>query len=454
MAHLPSTAPVTHRAIAHRAWPIIVANATVPLLGLVDTAVIGHTGSAVDLGAIALGSLVFNFLYFGMGFLRMSTTGFAAQAAGANDEAQVLRVLLRALTMAALIGVSLVLLKQPLTRVSLQLLHGSPEVERIAAEYVRIRLWAAPATLCTHVARGALIGLGYSRQLLVLETGVNVVNLALNLVLVGGLRWGARGVATGTALAEWSGVVLAWYLVQLRLRERHAGHSLWQVLSGVSIAQLAAAAQLRNLFSANADILIRTACLLFGFAFFTDRSARFGDSVLAGNHVLLQFLSFSAFFLDGYANVAESLVGAAIGAGRRAQFDLVVRRSSELAALSAGVLALLWLGGGSFMIALLTDLAAVQDAARAQLPMAAVYTAASFMAFQLDGVFIGATRTRAMRNASIASAGVFVLAAWLLAAAHGNRGLWLAFILFVLARALALSVYYPALRRSIPEGPQ
>ena len=417
-----------------------------PLLGLVDTAVIGHTGSAVDLGAIALGTLVFNFLYFGLNFLRMSTTGFIAQAAGAHDEAEVTHVLLRALFVAAVLGLALVVCKQPLERGALQLLHGSPDVERIAGQYVQIRLWAAPATLCTHVARGALIGLGYSRQLLILETSLNALNLALNLVLVGALHWGARGVATGTALAEWCGVVLALYLLWLRLRERRGSRSL---LEGVSIARLRDPRQLQKLFRANTDILLRTLCLLFGFAFFTDQSARFGDSVLAGNHVLLQFLSFSAFFLDGFANVAESLVGAAIGAGRRAQFDVAVRRSSELAGLSAAALSLVWLLGGGYAIALLTDLPAVQLAARAQLPMAALYTAASFVAFQLDGVFIGATRTRDMRNASIASAAAFVAAAWFLAAEHGNRGLWLAFIAFVIVRALALLVYYPALRRSI-----
>jgi len=436
----------THRAILQRAWPIILANATVPLLGLVDTAVIGHTGSAVDLGAIALGSLVFNFLYFGFNFLRMSTTGFIAQAVGARDEAEALSVLLRGIAVAALIGLGLVALKRPLELGALQLLHGSPEVERIAREYVSIRLWAAPATLCTHVARGALIGLGYSRQLLLLETSLNAANLGLNLILVGVLRWGARGVATGTALAEWFGAGLALWIVYTRLRER-AGPELRAL---VSIERLRDPGQLRKLFSANADILLRTLCLLFGFAYFTDRSARFGDGVLAANHVLLQFLSFSAFFLDGYANVAESLVGAAIGSSRRQQLDRAVWRSSELAGVSAALLALSLFALGPYAIAALTDLPAVQHAAREQLPMAALYIAVSFVAFQLDGVFIGATRTRDMRNASLASAGAFVAAAWLLTDRYGNRGLWWAFILFVIARALALACFYPGLRRAVP----
>ena len=175
--HDASLAPesVTHRTILRRAWPIILTNATVPLIGLVDTAVIGNLGSATDLGAIALGSLVFSFLYFGLGFLRMSTTGFIAQAAGAGDEAQVLAVLLRGLGLAALIGLSILLLKRPLELASLQLLHGSAPVEQSAGQYVRIRLWSAPATLCTHVVRGALIGLGHSRQLLLLETSLNAL---------------------------------------------------------------------------------------------------------------------------------------------------------------------------------------------------------------------------------------------------------------------------------------
>jgi multidrug resistance protein, MATE family len=434
---------LSRREVFQQAWPIILANATVPLLSLVDTAVIGNTGSAVDLGAVALGGLVFNFIHVGLNFLRMSTTGFVAQAAGASDAFEVRAVYARGLCVAALIGLSLVLLKHPVTGLALQLLHGSSHVEESARSYVQLRLWAAPAGLCTHVVRGVLIGLGQSRVLLWLEGSINAVNLACNLWFVGVLRWGANGVALGTALAEWFGLALALWLARAALRA-------WPAPGAWSRHSILDGAKLRVLFQANADILVRTVLLLFGFAVFTDYGARFGDVVLAANHVLLQFISFCAFFLDGYANVAESLVGAALGAGKRRAFDVAVRRSSELAVANALFLALGLFALGPSLIRVLTTLPEVRSAAIAQLPLAALYIALSVAAFQLDGIFIGATRTRDMRNASIASCGVFVLAAHLGTAWLGNQGLWLAFLLFVIARALTLGAYYPGLRRAIP----
>jgi multidrug resistance protein, MATE family len=439
-----SAAPITRGEVMRRAWPIIVANATLPLLGLVDTAVIGNTGSVLDLGAIALGALVFNFLLFGLGFLRMGTTGFVAQAAGAGDEPEVRAVLGRALLLAAAIGIALWSLKPLVPAFALELLHGSAAVERVAGEYIDVRLWGVPASLATLTVRGALIGLGYSRELLVLELVLNGVNLALDLIFAGALGWGARGVALGSSLAEWIGLLLSLAIIRRRLRERRrdaepffAWARVWQL------------SRMKQLLHANADIMLRTLLLLAGFAIFTDRGARFGDATLAANHVLLQFLSFSAFFLDGYANVAESLVGAAIGARRRDRFDLAVRRSSELALMSALVLAVAWWVLGPLAIDLLTDLAAVRSAARAFLPYAALYVLLSVAAFQLDGIFIGATRTRDMRNAALLSLAAFLLALGLLAGRAGNHGLWLAFNAFVVARALALGLHYPGLRRSI-----
>lgn len=437
---------LTRAEVLRRAWPIILANATVPLLSLVDTAVIGNSGSATDLGAVALGGLVFNFIHVGLNFLRMSTTGFVSQAAGANDAHEVRAVIARGLCIAAAIGLTFVALKLPVTALALHLLHGSDAVEHSARSYVSVRLWAAPAGLCTHVVRGALIGLGHSRALLWLEASLNSVNLALNLWFVAGLGWGATGVALGTAIAEWFGLALALYLARAALPASPSWS--WQGVFNTPA--------LRVLFQANADILVRTVVLLFGFAVFTDASAQFGDVVLAANHVLLQFISFCAFFLDGYANVAESLVGSALGARQRRAFDLAVRRSSELAAATAALLAAGLFAFGPWLIRALTDLAPVQAAARAQLPLVALYVALSVAAFQLDGIFIGATRTRDMRNASLASCAAFVLAAQLLSTRYGNAGLWIAFLMFVIARALALGAYYPGLRRSIskPEPPQ
>lgn len=435
---------LSRRDVFGKAWPIIVANATVPLLGLVDTAVIGNLGSVRDLGAIALGSLVFTFLYWAFGFLRMGTTGFVAQAHGAGDGAEVRATLGRALAIALAAGLALLALRGTFAELSLGLLHGSPEVEAMAARFVELRLWGAPAALSALVVRGVLIGLGLSRELLWLELTLNGLNLVLNLTFAGYLRWGAAGIALGTTLSEWLAVSCALALASHRLRAQRRDDEPffpWQ-----RIKQRGA---MKTLLFANVDILLRTLLVLFGFAWFTDQSARFGDVILAANHVLLQFLSFSAFFLDGYAFAAEALIGAAIGAGARSTFDLAVRRSSELAVASAVLLALGILLVGPHVIAFMTDLDPVRVAARASVPLAALYVLLAAPAFQLDGIFIGATRTRAMRNASVASTAVFWLASWPLVAWAENRGLWLAFIVFVVARAVALGAYYPSLRRSI-----
>jgi MATE family multidrug resistance protein len=439
---------ISRSAVLKMAWPIIVANATVPLLGLVDTAVIGNLGSVLDLGAIALGSLILSFLYWSFGFLRMGTTGFVAQAAGANDETEVRAILGRALLIAGLLGLLLVVLQRPLVALSLTLLHGSADVEHVASRYLEVRLWGAPASLAGLAVRGTLIGLGYSRDLLLLELLLNGLNLGMDLVFAGLLGWGATGVALGTTLAEWLSLALSLTVASYRLRERRTDSEPfwpWQRIKRRD--------QLGKLLSANADIMVRTVLLLCGFAWFTDQSARFGNVVLAGNHVLLQFISFGAFFLDGYAFAAEALIGRAIGARQRGRFDLAVQRSTELALLSALVLSALLLLAGPSSIDLLTDLPEVRAQARQFLPFAALYLLLAVGAFQLDGIFIGATRTRAMRNASLLSTGVFIIAAHWLTRWDGNRGLWLSFIVFVVARALALGRYYPALRRSLVEGP-
>jgi MATE family multidrug resistance protein len=446
VATVHQSEPITRSSVLRQALPIIVANATAPLLGLVDTAVIGNLGSVLDLGAIALGSLILSFLYWSFGFLRMGTTGFVAQAAGKNDETEVRAIFGRALLISLVLGLSLWALSRPLVQLALSLLHGSPDVEQVAARYLQVRLWGAPASLAALVVRGTLIGLGKSRDLLLLELLLNGLNLGLDLVFAGLLGWGATGVALGTALAEWLAFFVSIALATQRLRERRTDTGAFWPWERIKRRD-----QLGKLLGANADIMVRTVLLLFGFAWFTDQGARFGDVVLAGNHVLLQFISFGAFFLDGYAFAAEALIGRALGAGQRARFDLAVRRSTELALLSALSLAALLLFAGPWLIALLTDLPEVRAQARSLLPFAALYLLLAVGAFQLDGIFIGATRTRAMRNASLLSTGIFIAAASLLTRWDGNRGLWLAFIVFVIARALALALYYPALRRSIGE---
>ena len=435
---------ITYRYLLEKAWPIILANAAVPLLGLVDTAVIGNVGTVTDLGAIAFGALIFSFVYWSFGFLRMGTTGSVAQALGAADQTEIRAVLGRALILAVALGLILIMMQWGIRLVALALLDGSAAVEDVTAQYFNIRIWGAPATLATFALMGVLIGLGNSRQLLLVQLFLNGLNISLDIYFAGVLDWGVEGIALGTIIAEWSTVIFAVWLIMRELNSRRElGSEFWPR------SRLLDGAALKKMLAANRDIMIRTLLLVFSFGFFINQSAQFGDVVLAANHILLQLISFAAFFLDGYAFVVESLVGSSLGAKRRDSFDIAVKRSSILALVTAAVLALLLLLFGDSVVAVLTDIEPVQAAAQGSLFLAAIYVFFSFAAFQLDGVFIGASFTRQMRNAAFLSIAVFLFAWWVLIDRFGVNGLWWAMIIYVAARANALLLFYPALRKSI-----
>ena len=435
---------ISYRYLLQKAWPIILANASVPLLGLVDTAVIGNVGSITDLGAIAFGALIFSFVYWSFGFLRMGTTGFAAQASGAGDEQEVRAVLGRAVLIALCLGVVLILIQWPIGLAAFSLLDGSAPVEAVAQQYFDIRIWGAPATLATFALMGLLIGLGKSRTLLIVQLFLNGLNILLDVWFAGILGWGASGIALGTVIAEWTTVLLAGLLVYRTLNQRKvSADEFWPKAKIMDLSALLKTA------SANLDIMLRTLILVFSFAFFINQSAKFGDTVLASNHILLQLIAFSAFFLDGYAFVVEALVGGAIGAKRRDVFDLAVRRSTVLALITAILLALVIALVGDIAVMLMTDISSVRLAANQLLPFAALYVLFSFAAFQLDGIFIGASFTRQMRDAAALSIVVYFIAWWALSDQHGIQGLWGAMIIYVVARAVALLLFYPSLRRSV-----
>lgn len=435
---------ISYRYLLQKAWPIILANASVPLLGLVDTAVIGNVGSITDLGAIAFGALIFSFVYWSFGFLRMGTTGFAAQASGAGDQQEVRVVLGRALLIALCLGVVLILIQWPIGLAAFSLLDGSAPVEAVAQQYFDIRIWGAPATLATFALMGLLIGLGKSRTLLIVQLFLNGLNILLDVWFAGILGWGASGIALGTVIAEWTTVLLAGWLVYRTLNERKLlTEVFWPKAKIMDLSALLKTA------SANLDIMLRTLILVFSFAFFINQSAKFGDTVLASNHILLQLIAFSAFFLDGYAFVVEALVGGAIGAKRRDVFDLAVRRSTVLALITAILLALVIALVGDIAVMLMTDISSVRLAANQLLPFAALYVLFSFAAFQLDGIFIGASFTRQMRDAAALSIAVYFIAWWALSDQHGIQGLWGAMIIYVVARAVALLLFYPSLRRLV-----
>lgn len=439
------TSPLSYRAIATLAWPIVLANASVPLLGLVDTAVIGNVGTVAELGAVALGAVVFSFVFWGFGFLRMGTTGFVAQAAGQRDSAEVRAIAARGLLLALAIGLALLVLQRPIAFVALALLDAAPEVNAHTARYIAVRIWAAPASLATFTVLGVLVGLGRTRPVLVVQLVLNGTNIMLDVLLAGVWRLGVAGIALGTALAEWVAALVALGVLVRVVREEQIDVEPWWPSVRLRDRTRAVA-----LLRANGDLMVRTLFLLLGFGWFANRGATFGAALLAANHVLLQLVSTAAYLLDGFAHATEVLVGRAIGRGDAAAFRQVLRRSTVLAAASAFGLAAFALFGGEWAVARLTAMENVRVAAEQLLPFAATYIALSFAAFQLDGVFIGATATRRMRNASIGSCLGFIVLSFVTVPRGGAVGLWLAFIGFVVLRAVLLGLALPGIRVAHP----
>eukprot|EP00439_Symbiodinium_sp_Y106_P088602 s1_g1138.t1 len=410
-----------------------------PLLGIVDTAVIGQLGDASLIGAVAVGALIFTFLFWAFGFLRMGTTGLTAQAFGANDAAEIRATLGRALLIAGVAGLGLLALQLPLNWVAFQLVQGSEAVEQEAQTYFSIRMWSAPFTLANYAVLGWLVGMQQTRLAMVLQIFLNGVNASLDALFVLSFGWGVAGIAAGTLIAEiataFVGLGIAIYLLR-----PYGGRWSWAAIS--------AWGKISETLSVNRDIMIRTLVLLLAFSFFTMEGARQGDTTLAVNAVLMQFVSFSAFFLDGFAFGAEALVGSAVGAKNKLRFAEAVKLTSLWAVILSVLLSSAFLILGGFWIDFLTTSPEVREAARFYLPWAALMPFISVACFQLDGIFIGATRAREMRNASFLSTGAFFLF-WYLLLPFGNHGLWAALALFNITRAFALGRYYPRLTAAL-----
>ena len=419
------------------AGPIILANLSVPLLGAVDTAVMGHLPDPAYLGGVAVGAVVFQFIYWGFGFLRMGTTGLVAQAFGADDQAEISAILSRSLLIAVGAGLALWVLQIPIFAVARTLFDASPEVERFAHDYFRIRIWSAPATLANYCLIGWFIGMRNTRAALMLQLWMNGLNIILSLTFVVGMGWGVEGVAAATAIAEYAAVALALYL--------------WRAKSGIAVgfASVFDAARLKRLFEVNFDIFIRTLCLIATFALFTREGASTGDTLLAANAVLMQFQHFLSFGLDGFAHAAEAMVGGAVGARDKTAFRKSVRITGQWALIVAGGYTIVYALAAPFLIAALTDIPDVRASAREYFIWLAVSPIVSVWSFMLDGIFIGATRTRDMRNAMMASFVVFLVAMTVLQPLYGNNGLWAALMIFMVARAISLGYLYLGLARSL-----
>ncbi len=444
---MPTAAAVKDGTWNARVWalagPIILSNLSTPMLGAVDTAVMGHLPDAAYIGGVAIGAIIFNFLYWGFGFLRMGTTGFTAQAFGAGDAGELRAALVRPVLLALALGAGIILLQIPIGLLAFRLIDASAEVERLAGSYFAIRVWSAPGALVNYALIGWLLGVQRAGAVLFLQVALNGVNIVLDLVFVIGLGWGIEGVALASLIAEVTAAALGLAIVARVLRGT-GGDWDWR--------RIMLRSRLVALFRANLDILIRTLCLIFAFAYLTARGAAMGDVVLAGNAILLQLQQFTAYGLDGFAHAAEILAGSAYGARDRGSFRRAVRVSSLWALGLAALMAGTYLLAGRGIIGLFTDIDEVRAAAELYLPWLIVSPLVSIWGFQLDGIFIGTTRTAEMRNAMIASLAIYLLACWILIPPLGNHGLWLAFTVFMAARAVTLGVFYPRLERSLPES--
>jgi multidrug resistance protein, MATE family len=422
---------VSHARVVRLALPMTLAHLSSPLLGIADVAIIGRLGQTYLLGAIAAAAVIFDFIFWSFGFLRMGTAGLTAQALGAGDAAEQRATLMRALMVAVCIGAAMILLQRPIAWISFGALDASPEVTGAARLYFDIRIWSAPFVLINYAVIGAIVGRGRTSVALVLQVLMHLGNIAFNIALVYGLALGVRGSAAGTLAAEVLGMLAGFFVV-------------WRMygdLFRLDAALLVDRRKIARMFAINRDIFIRNTALLFAFAFFTAQGARGGDVILASNAILINLILVAAYFLDGFGTAAEQMCGQAIGARDLGGFRAAVRITAFWSfAFAAGLAAVAFISGKPFIDFLTTE-PQVRGYARDYLLFAALAPLVGALAYELDGVFAGATWTRDMRNMMLVSLALYIASFYLLRP-FGNAGLWLSLLLFLLSRGLTQAWRY------------
>ena len=428
---------ITHKRVLSIALPIVISNATVPILGAVDTGVIGQLGGAAPIGAVGIGAIILGALYWIFGFLRMGTVGLTSQALGAGDAQEVRALFFRSAGIGVLAGLAFIIFRIPIFAGAFWIAPASVQVESLARDYMSIRVWSAPAAIAIYGLSGWLIAQERTRAVLMIQLFMNVTNIILDFWFVLGLGLGVEGVAVATLIAEWGGLALGLYLC--RQVFRGLALSWWQ--------QIANRRRVIYMMQVNGDILIRSVLLQAGFVSFLFFGAELGDVTLAANQVLLQFVYLASYAMDGFVFAAESLVGQAMGARAVAQ----LRRGASVTAVWAFGTAFALAAGfwimGPFVIDVMAKDPAVQQAARLYLPHMVAAPLLGALAWMLDGVFIGATRTKDMRNMMILSFLGYCGLVLLLLPSFGNHGLWMAMNGFFILRGISLALRYPALER-------
>ena len=423
---------VLNSRILRLAMPNIVSNITIPLLAMVDLGLMGHLGSEKYVGAVALGGMVFSFIFWAFGFLRMGTSGFTAQAFGERNLAETGNILIRSVVTALSAGILLIVLQWPLAWVAFRLVDGSAKVESLAHQYFAIRIYAAPATLFIYAIIGWFIGMQNAKLPMILAISVNLLNVLLSLLFIKVFEMGSNGVAWANVISQYGGLLLGIYLLSF----------YWQKIGKkVVLADALNPKAFRKFIHVNKDIFIRTLCLIFTLSFFTTQSANTSDTILAVNTLLFQFFYFFSYFVDGFAYAAEALAGKYISSADSEMLKKVIRRLFVWGAAIAGVFTLVYLIGGNFIFGLLTDNTTIILAAKPYMFWVVLVPIITFSAFIWDGIYVGATASKAMRNSMLAiTLLIFLPAYYLFQPILGNNGLWLAIMMFMGARGLILSL--------------
>ena len=423
--------------ILHIALPAIISNITVPLLGMVDMAIVGHIGDATYLGAIAVGSMLFNVVYWLFGFLRMGTGGLTSQAYGSEDRVEQKRILFRSLAIAALVGMLFILLQMPIRNLAFHLLGATQEVRLLASRYYAICVWGAPAVLGLYSMTGWFLGMQNSRFPMFVSILQNVVNILCSLLFVFALRMKIEGVAWGTLIAQYVGFSMALLLFMSRYKAHRAEQ--------VSLKELFHWEAMKRFFVVNRDIFLRTLCLVAVTLYFTSVGARQGDLVLAVNALLMQLFTFYSYFMDGFAYAGEAVCGRYLGARQRSDFYTTSRRLFLWGGGLMLLFTLLYAGAGTSFVNLLTDDSQVLAEATVYLPWVAFIPLTGMAAFLLDGVYIGATATRPMLLSMLVATVLFFSIYLLFSPIISNHALWLAFLIYLSARGGLLALYLPRL---------
>ena len=415
------------------AAPMILSNISVPLLGMVDTAVVGHLESPSYLGAVAIGGTIFTFLYFGMNFLRMGTTGIAAQSYGAEDWDGLRVSLGQALIVSLAIALAILILQIPIGKIAIALLGGDAETQQHAATYFFIRVWSAPGTLANFALIGWFLGTQNARIPLLIFLTINITNIVLDLVFVVGLGMKVEGVALASVIAEYTGLAVGAAFAVSSLR-KHRGQ--WPL---VRLTNLSA---YKAFFSVNANLFLRSMALMFTFAWVTAQGARLGPAILAANAVLMNFQNLTALGLDGIAHAAEAMVGRAVGQKDKEALRHTVNLTLRWSAIFAVGFTIAYFFAGPLIVCILTDLPEVRETAMIYLPWLIASPLISVWCFLYDGVYVGMTRAREMRNIMIFSTVAVFLPLWFLTQPFGNHGLWFALMAFMASRGIGMHLGY------------